>query len=253
MGLTQLSQFHADNGKVYTNTTSFMEMADAKKVDGSNMPDAINGRFGGEVMNMQMVGNVAKITIVSYPLDKQGNRNTLPDGTPVEPDVVTFEVHNPDLIQQFQSQVQVGMNIEVGYRYFNKADVVYDEFGFPEGSGETIERTEVAKLMIHGQGGQQSPNPQGNQMGTFGQGAPNNQQSPGFGQQQQQGQNGGFGQQQQQQQNPGFGQQQQQQQQPNNFGGFNGQVLNENDPLAQQANQIFGNNGQNGNGFNFGR
>lgn len=242
LGLTQLSQFVTDQGKVYTNTTSFLEMTDAVKVDGSNMPDAINGRFGGEVMNIAMEGNIVKLQIVSYNVDKEGKRITKRDGTPIDPEVVSFEVHKPELVQQFQQNVRQGMNIEVGYNYINKDDVTYDEYGFPVGSGDRIERVEVGKVIIHES---QSPGPQGNMRGFGGQQQSNQQQQQGgFGGQQQQNQQGQtpFG---------NHGGQQQQQGQQNPFPGS--QEMSGNDPLAQQANQVFGqNNNQGGSGFSFG-
>ena len=216
MGLTQLSQFVTDKGKVYTHTTSFQEMTEAKTVDGKDMPDAIKGRFGGEVFNLRLENGIVKFHIISYGVDKDGKRTTLNNGQPTDPDIVAFEVHKPELIEQFKQNVRNGMNIEVGYSYINKTDVSYDEYGFPVGSGEVIERVEVGKFVVHQTN--QQPSQQGN-MGSFGQ--------P------------------QQQSNP-FGNQQQQ----NPFGGA--QQLPNNNPLAQQAQQIFGNQGF-GQPFEFGK
>jgi len=216
MGLTQLGQFVSDKGKIYTHVTSFQEMTEAKTVNGADMPDAIKGRFGGEVFNLRMDNGIVKFHIVSYSVDKDGKRITLKNGQPVDPDVVAFEVHDPELIEQFKQDVRNGMNIEVGYRYINKTDVTYDEYGFPSGSGETIERVEVGKLVIHST--PQQPNQQGN-MGGF-----------------------GF-----QQQNNPFAVPQQQ----NPFSGAR-QLPNDH-PLAQQAQQIFGNQGFENQSFEFGK
>lgn len=246
MGLTSLTQFVTDQGRIYTNTTSFVEMTEAKRVDGSDMPDAINGRFGGEVFNLRMEGNVVKFNIVSYDVDKEGNRTMLNNGKPTDPNIVAFEVHDPELIQEFQAKVQNGSNIEVGYKYINKDDITYDDYGFPVGSGDRIERVEVGKVVVHGDSGQ--PGPQGNNMGSFGQGN-SGQQPPGqnnFGGQNQP----PFGGRQNQNQQPGHNPFAGQQQDPG-YNPFGGQTLPNNDPLAQQANQIFGNNGQNG--YQFGK
>ncbi|MEM5838908.1 hypothetical protein [Bacillus sp. LMB3902] len=239
LGLTTLNQFVTDQGKVYTNATSFVEMSEAKRVDGSDMPDAINGRLGGEVFNLRMEGDIVKFNLISYGVDKEGNRTKLKNGQPTDPDIITLEVHDPALVQEFQAKVRDGSNIEVGYKYINRDDTTFDEYGFPVGSGERIERVEVGKLVVQGES--QQPGPQGNSMGSFGQGNPGQQPSA------QGGQQPGFGQQPPQQSNP-FGQQN-----SGNYNPFAGaQTLPDNDPIAQQANQIFGNNGQ-GNGFPFGQ
>ncbi|WP_257064237.1 hypothetical protein [Priestia megaterium] len=274
MGLTSLSQFVTQQGKVYTNVTSFVEMSDAKRVDGSDMPDIIAGRIGGEVFDIKQEGSAIKFRIISYPLDRDGNRSKLRNGNFVNPDVVAVEIHEPAVIQEFTQKVQNGSNVEVGYKYVNKDDITYDDYGFAVGSGNRIERVECGKLVVHGGNG--TPNPQGSPQGNFqggtpfnqqqqqqggnpfgggqsNQGAPNpfaNQQQ---GQQQQQGNPfANQGQQQNQQQGNPFanqGQQNNQGQQGNPFAGA--EIIDQGDHLQQQANQIFGNNGQ-GNGFQFG-
>lgn len=239
------------------------------------MPDNIAGRVAGEVISIEQVQNFLKLSIITYSTDKDDKtkRASLANGTLVDPNVLAFEVHDPNVIHQIQQTVRQGSNIEVGYKYFNKNNTTYDEYGFAT-QGDVIERLEIGKLIVHGTQQQQ---PQGQGFG--GQGFGGNQ-AGGFGGQQQQTQ--GFGQQQQQ---PSFGNQpggpfnsnnypsNQQglgneqppqgsvpfdanyQQQPQ--GGFGdpfagqGQQLDNNNPFAQEANQMFGQNNQQ-NGFGFG-
>lgn len=286
LGLTSLSQFVTEQGKVYTQLTSFLDMEEGKTKTGDVMPPTIKGRFGGEVFNIQDQGSVIKFHAVSYPLNKEGNRSTLQNGTFVDPDVVQFEIHNPEIINQFRAQVQQGANIEVGYSYINKDDVTYDEFGMPVGSGERMERIEVGRLIVHGQAQNNGPVNNGAGHNPFQQQGQNQQQNPfggqqqnPFGQQQNQQQQQQQNYQQQGQQNPSYGNQStnpfnpqsdplnhsiqqdhinqqngqqngQQNQQNNPFG----QQLPPTDPMAMQANQLFGQNGQmNGGQFPFGQ
>ena len=280
LGLTTLSQFVTNQGKVYTNATSFVEMSEAKRVDGSDMPDIIAGRIGGEVFNLRQEGEVIKFHIASYSVNDKGQRNTLRNGQPIDPDVVEIEVHDPNVIQEFKSKgVQNGSNVEVGYKYINRDDVSYDDYGFAVGSGNRIERVECGKLVVHGGNG--SPGPQGNPQGNFQGGSPfggqqgqQGQQQNGnpFGGQTNQGTSNPFANQQQGQQQQGnnpFGNQGQQQQNYNQGNPFanqgqqsqqgdqgnpfaNAEIIDQGDHLQSQANQIFGQNGQ-GNGFPFGQ
>lgn len=246
-GLSRIEQFISDKGKTYTSATTFVELSDAVTATGDPMKDNIAGRLGGEVFNIQPIqgenGSPAvKFSVVSYPTQKddENKRALQADGTPVDPQVCTFEAHNPEVVSQLQQTVRQGSNIEVGYKYFNKSNVKYDDYGFPiNDPNDVIERLEAGKIVVHGAPQQQQGAFGGGQQGGFG---GQQQQQQGFGGQGQQGfgnqQQGGFGGQQQQQGNPqgqqqGFGQgaggpfnqnnfqgQQQQQQQQNQQQGF---------------------------------
>jgi hypothetical protein len=245
VNMAKLEQFTAEqSGVTYTNLTSFVDVEQA--VDNQNQPmqPKISGRIGGEITNFQNLGNVLKFTVISYSLDKNGNlvisRTT---GQPIDPAVIKVEVHNPEIIQSsLAAGLGNGANAEVGYYYYNKQDVTYDDFGMTVGNpNNKIERVEAGRIDVHraapnntqqqqGFGGQ----PQNQQFGGQPQGMSNinNQMPTGMGQQAPQG--NGFGQQpnlqkdqfNQQQSNP-FGQQQQQvnqqpvnqQQGQNPFGG----------------------------------
>ncbi|QJT70371.1 hypothetical protein [Microcystis phage MaeS] len=268
-GLSRIEQFFADNGKIYTNATTFVELADAITVNGDPMADNIAGRVAGEVFNIQQIQGqnapAIKFFIVTYPLDRddESKRAFNGDGTPVEPQVLVMEVHDPQLVQQFQQQVQNGANIEVGYRYLNKSNVTYDEFGYAQNdSNSVIERIEVGKLLVHG-----AAAPQGN--GGFGGANPFGGQQPQgnpFNQTQGQQQGNPFGQQPNNQgyQGGGFGDPNQYTMpdnqipfnnnfgQPNNDPFANGQQLPQNDPFAQQAGQFFNQGNPQGSPFGFG-
>lgn len=223
-GLARIEQFVADNGRVYTNATTFVELSDATTASGEPMKDNIAGRVGGEVFNIQQIqgSNAIKFSVVSYSVDRkdESKRATTQDGTPIDPQVLTFEAHDPNVINQIQQTVTQGSNVEVGYKYLNKSNVQYDEYGFAinGGNSDVIERLEAGKIVVHGA-------PQQQQQGGFGGGFGQQQSQGGFGQQQQGGFGGqqqqGFGQQQPPQQQQGFGQQgfgQQQQPQGNPYG-----------------------------------
>jgi hypothetical protein len=280
-GLSRIEQFTTDKGKTYTNATTFVELSEAKTAAGADMKDNIAGRVAGEIFNIRPINNNQALAfdIVTYPTqrDDESKRAALQDGTPVDPQVLKMEVHDPQVIHQIQQTVRNGSNVETGYKYLNKSDVQYDGYGFPiNDPNSVIERLECGKIVVHGapqpqgqgfggnpQGGFGGGNPQGGFGGQGGFGNPN-PQGGGFG-----GGQGGFN----QQSGQGFGGGA-----PdfsgseNNFGvkdndlpfgggqgGFGqnndpfagGQVLPPNDPFAQQANQYFGNGGNN-NGFNFG-
>ena len=179
VGLATLDMFFAQNGKIYTHITSFAEMMDAVKIDGTEMPDGIKGRVGGEVVEMKMNadGSVA-VMLVSYDVDKEGKRIKLRNGNFTEPKLFKLDVVEEQLIAELKQKVRVGANIEVGYAYMNKENIAYDEFGFPVGDGQRIERVEVKKIVVHsgGNGGQQRP--------TFQQQPPVQQQANPFAQQQ---------------------------------------------------------------------
>lgn len=250
LGLTTLTQFVTNQGKVYTNATSFVEMSEAKRVDGSDMPDIIAGRIGGEVFNLRQEGEVIKFHIVSYSVDENGKRNTLRDGRPIDPDVVAIEVHDPAVIQEFRNKgVQNGSNIEVGYKYINRDNVTYDEYGFAIGDGSRIERVEAGKLVVHGGSG--TPGPQGSPQGNFQGGSPLGGQqggNPFGGGQSNQGSHNPFAN--QQGNNPFTNQGNQQVNQGNPFA--NAEIIDQGEHLQDQANQIFGQNGQGQGGFSFG-
>lgn len=232
-GLTRIEQFTSDKGKTYTNATTFVELSEAVTVNGDKMNDNIAGRVAGEVFDIQQIQGLngaaaLKLKVVTYPTDKNDEKKRAfqAEGTPVDPQVLTFEAHDQNIINQLQQTVNQGSNIEIGYKYFNKSMVQYDEYGYPiNDENNTIERLEIGKLTVHG-GQQQQQN------GTFGGGF--GQQQQGFGGQQQ-----GFGGQQ------GFGQQappQQYQQQQQNFGqqqnGF-GQQQNQQNGFGYQPQQGF--------------
>ena len=234
VNLAKLEQFTAEqSGVTYTNVTSFVDVEEAVDNEGKPMAHKFAGRIGGEIVNFQNLGNVLKFVVVSYNLDKDKklaiNKKT---GQPYDPAVIKVEVHNPQVIQSaLAAGLGEGANAEIGYYYYNKQDIRYDDFGMPVGDpNNKIERVEAGRINVQvpspnagqqqqGFGGQ----PQGQQFGNQQQqgGFPNvNSQMPtGMGQQQQQQTQGNpFGQQpnQQQGQNP-FGQQQQQtNQQPMN-------------------------------------
>ena len=293
-GLAKLEQFVTDNGKRYTNATCFVTLSDATTVGGEPMKDNLAGRLAGEVFNMQQIqgdnGLALAFDLVSYPTDNDGKLQVGQNGAPYDPNVIRLEVHQPQILTEFQNQgVSNGSNIEVGYRYFNKSNVKYDDFGYPiNDPNDVIERVEVGKLTkVHSAAG-------GGQQGGFGGGQGQQgfdgqqQQQGGFGGQQQgfgnQGQQQGFGGQQQQQQSPPPQQPQQQQgfnDGGNNFGMQDNQfpfepsydpnndpfgnstvVDNQNNPFANQgqqnqdfnaANQFFGQGGQNGGFGGFGQ
>lgn len=308
-GLARIEQFVADNGRVYTNATTFVELSDATTASGEPMKDNIAGRVGGEVFNIQQIqgSNAIKFSIVSYSVDRkdESKRATTQDGTPLDPQVLTFEAHDPNVINQIQQTVRQGSNVEVGYKYLNKSNVQYDEYGFAinGGNSDVIERLEAGKIVVHGAPQQQQQGGFGGGFGQQQQGGFGGQQQQGFGQQppQQQQQQQGFGQQQQQQGNAfgSFGNQGQQQQQQQGFGGgqpdlsgsqnnfgvpdnqmpFNqsyqqpqggqqgfgqqqqgfgadpfagAQELQQGSPAYEEAQKMFGQGNQNGNGFGFG-
>lgn len=178
LGLAQISQFTTDQGKTYTNMTSYLEMEEAKTVNGEDMADGVKGRVGGEVINLRMEGNVAKFSIVAHRTDKEGKLMKKNNGEPLKPDVVEFVVEDQDVLQSMQG-LQNGSNIEVGYHYINKDDVTYDEFGFAQGTGNRIEKV-VAKKIVRVQ--QNNNNDQNT--GSFGQNQSNQNQNN---------QNGAFG------------------------------------------------------------
>lgn len=272
-GLSRIEQFTSDAGKTYTNATTFVELSEAKTASGEDMKDNIAGRVAGEVFNLQQIqgenGPAIKFDVVSYSVDKDdaNKRATTANGTPVDPQVLTFEAHDPEVVHQIQQTVRQGANVEVGYKYFNKSNIQYDDYGFAiNDNSSVIERLECGKIVVHGAPQQQNQGGFGGNQGGFG-GQQQNQQQQGFGQQQQ-----GFGQQQQQQQQGyqggGFGdpnqynmpdnqipfsQNYQQQgfgqQQGDPFAG--GQELHQGNPLHDEAQRMFG-NGNGGNGFGFG-
>lgn len=248
-GLTRIEQFTTDKGKTYTNATTFVELSEAVTVNGDKMNDNIAGRVAGEVFDIQPIqgqsGAAAlKLKVVTYPTDKndEKKRAVQSDGTPVDPQVLTFEVHDTNVINQLQQTVRQGSNIEIGYKYFNKSMVQYDEYGYPiNDENNTIERLEIGKLTVHGASQNQ---------GAFGGGFGGQQKE--FGNQQQQGFGGqrGFGQQDYQQkqqsygQQNGFGQQQQ--------GGFGQQQQQQGNPFGNQQQQNFGQSQQQTQQQNFG-
>lgn len=254
VNLAKLEQFTAESGVTYTNVTSFVDIEQA--VDNNNQPmqPKISGRIQGEVTNFQNLGNVLKFSVVAYNLDKDKklalNRNT---GQPYEPAVIKVEVHNPQIIQEsLAAGIGNGANAEVGYYYYNKQDVTYDDFGMMVGDpNKKIERVEAGRVVVN----RPAANGGGQQQGGFG-GQPQGQQ---FGNQQQQ--QGGFpnvnanmpsGMGQQQQQTNPFGQQPNQQQGNNPFG----QQQQQQQPMNQGQNPFGGhpdaaNQGQQG--FNQGQ
>jgi hypothetical protein len=230
-GLSRIEQFTSDKGITYTNATTFVELSDAVTVNGDEMKDNIAGRLAGEVFNIQPIrgdkgAQAIRFNLVTYPVDRKDekNRATQADGTPVDPQVIAIEAHDPAIIGQMQQTVRQGSNVEIGYKYFNKSNVAYDEYGYPiNDPNDVIERIEVGKLVVHGApqdqgafGGQNQNQGQQQGFGSQGQQGGFGGQQQGFGGQQQQ-QQQGFGQQ-QQQQNPYANQQQQQPPQENNFG-----------------------------------
>lgn len=279
-GLSRIEQFLADSGRLYTNATTFVELSEAVTVSGEPMKDNIAGRVAGEIFNISQIqgenGPALKFQLVTFPVqrDDESKRAMQQNGTPVDPQVLTLEAHDPNVVGQIQQTVRNGSNVEVGYKYFNKQNVQYDDYGFAiNDPNSVIERLECGKIVVHG-----APQaPQGQGFGGFG----NNPQG-GFGNPQ----GGGFGAPQGGPQFPGgpFNQNNIQPQgapdfsgSQNNFGvkdnqmpfdpsyqqppqqqGFgndpfagNGQVLPPNDPFAQQANQFFGGGNPQG-GFGFG-
>ena len=242
VGLTKISQFVTDQGKVYTNLTSFVPFDEPVKVDGTEMTDSIKGRVGGEVAAIrQTQENNIVITLVSYQTDKDDSTKlaTLPNGKTIDPEVLQVVVEDDAVKQDIVSKnVGVGSNIEIGYAYINRDDIEYDEYGFPIGSGNRIEKLVAGRVIVHSSGEQ-------NNTGGFGNVSQNTQQM-GFNQNQkpQNNQQNGFNNQNSNNnQNNGFGSQQQDSQL--------GQPLNDNNPLAQQANNIFNQN--NSGGFQFGQ
>ncbi|AXY83039.1 hypothetical protein vBBak6_079 [Bacillus phage v_B-Bak6] len=247
VNLAKLEQFTAEqSGVTYTNVTTFVDIEDCVDNNGQPMAHKFAGRIGGEIINFQNLGNVLKFAVVSYNLDKDKklaiNKNT---GQPYDPAVIKVEVHNPQIIQSaLAAGLGEGANAEIGYYYYNKQDITYDDFGMPVGDpNNKIDRVEAGRINVQApspNAGQQQQGfggqPQGQQFGNQQQqgGFPNvNGQMPtGMGQQQQQG--NPFGQQpnQQQGQNP-FGQQQQQQQPVNQ-----GQQQMQQNPFTGQQQQV---------------
>ena len=230
VNLAKLEQFTAEqSGVTYTNVTTFVDIEDCVDNNGQPMAHKFAGRIGGEIINFQNLGNVLKFKVVSYNLDKDKklaiNKNT---GQPYDPAVIAVEVHDPQIIQSaLAAGLGEGANAEIGYYYYNKQDITYDDFGMPVGDpNNKIDRVEAGRINVQAP----SPNAGQQQQGQFG-GQPQGQP---FGNQQQQGgfpnttgqMNTGMGQQpnlqkdqfnQQQQGNP-FGQQPNQQQGQNPFG-----------------------------------
>lgn len=237
VNLAKLEQFTAEqSGVTYTNVTSFVDVEEAVDNEGKPMAHKFAGRIGGEIINFQNLGNVLKFVVVSYNLDKDKklaiNKNT---GQPYAPAVIKVEVHDPQVIQSaLAAGLGEGANAEIGYYYYNKQDIRYDDFGMPVGDPNIkIERVEAGRINV------QAPSANAGQQQGFG-GQPQGQ----FGQQQQ----GGFpnvnaqmptgmGQQQQQQpQGNPFGQQPNQQQGQNPFG------QQQQQPVNQQQQQPVGQN-----------
>ena len=162
VGLATLSQFFANTGKIYTSVTSFVEMQEAVKLDGSEMPDSIKGRLGGEVFGIKVEqdGHIV-CNLVTYDVDKDGKRTVLRNGKPIDPKIIQLHIVEPAIIEEFKAKVKNGSNIEVGYSYVNKDDVSYDEYGLPVGSGNHVDRVEVGRLIVHAA-------PQQQNMGGFG-------------------------------------------------------------------------------------
>jgi len=223
VNLAKLEQFTAEqSGVTYTNVTTFVDIEDCVDNNGQPMAHKFAGRIGGEIVNFQNLGNVLKFKVISYNLDKDKklaiNKNT---GQPYDPAVIAVEVHDPQIIQgALAAGLGEGANAEIGYYYYNKQDITYDDFGMPVGDpNNKIDRVEAGRINV------QAPSPNaGQQQQGFGQ-----PQGQSFGQQQQQGgfsntnsqMNTGMGQMQggvnQSQGNP-FGQQSNQQQGQNPFG-----------------------------------
>lgn len=232
--LTRIEQFTTDKGKTYTSATTFVELSDATTVNGEEMKDNIAGRIAGEIYNIQQIqgenGPALRFNIVTYPVDRnnENERAKQHDGTPVDPQVLTLEAHDPQIIAQLQQTVTHGSNIEVGYKYLNKSNVKYDEYGFAINDKDSvIERLEVGKVVVHG-----APRDQGN----------------GFGNQQV-----GFGNMQQPFQQP-IQQPIQQQQNNAGFNPFaNAQQLQPGSPEFEEAQRLFGNNNGQNQGFGFGQ
>jgi len=268
-GLTRIEQFTSEKGKTYTSATTFVELSEALTVSGEEMKDNIAGRIAGEIYNIQQIqgenGPALRFNIITYPVDKnnENERAKYSDGTPVDPQVLTLEAHDPQIIAQLQQTVRQGSNIEVGYKYFNKSNVKYDEYGFAINDKDSvIERLEVGKVVVHGAPRDQG-NGFGNQQGGFG------IQQNGFGNMQQPAQQPVFNQQPQQGQ-VGFGDPNQyqlpnnqypfsndfnpnQQQGTGNENPFAGaQELQQGSPDFEEAQRVFGNNNQN-HGFGFGQ
>lgn len=265
VNLAKLEQFTAEqSGVTYTNVTSFVDIEDCVDNEGKPMAHKFAGRIGGEIINFQNLGNVLKFKVISYNLDKDKklaiNKNT---GQPYDPAVIAVEVHDPQIIQSaLAAGLGEGANAEIGYYYYNKQDITYDDFGMPVGDpNNKIDRVEAGRINVQapspnvgqqqqGFGGQPQGQPFGQQQQQGGfpnnngqmQGGVNQPQGNPFGQQpnqQQQGQNP-FGQQQQQPmnqgQNPFGGQQGQQQMQQNPFTGQQQQVQQQGNPFGGQPN-----------------
>lgn len=239
--LTTLTQFRADSGKVYTNLETFQAFTEPVDYSGQPMEDGFKGRVEGEVHGIRQVDDVIKFFLTAYRTDKEGKLVTSKkDGAPLQPDTIEFEIHDQQVKQQFMSSVGEGSNVGVGYRYLNKSNITYDEFGFPQGDGKTIEYVEAAKIIVHSASGTPQP---GNNQGGFSQ--PNQQQ--GFNQQPNVDMNMPTGMNQGQQQQNGFNQQTNNQNSSfanpnNNPFDPNSDPLNysiQQDQMAQQAQQYF--------------
>ena len=127
--------------KTYINFTSF---ADFKEVEDA---DTAKGNISGEVTAIKDVGGKVILMLAVFNVDKEGKRITKQDGTPLPPKALKIEVVDPELVKQFNNEVQAGSNVTIGYSYVNRNDVSYDEFGLPVGDGSRITRLEAKKLI----------------------------------------------------------------------------------------------------------
>ena len=174
--LASISMFFAESGKVYTNVNSFCEMSEATKYDGTEMPDSIKGRIGGEIAKVQtnQDGTISALLVI-YKTDKEGKLIKNRNGETLKPDVLKVDVVDEALVAEFKKRVTIGSNVEFGYQYINKENTTYDDFGFPIGDGKRIERVEVKKIVVHSapqqnfeqQFNQQTPPPQATQVDPF--------------------------------------------------------------------------------------
>ena len=148
-GLVTVDSYKAKTGKVYTNFTTFAEPSEAVTNNGEEIADKVKGKIGGEVANIVEKDGIITFWVVSYRVDGNGELIKNRQGQPFAPLLVKMDIVDEDVKKQFNKEVEVGTNVEVGYSYINKDDISFDEFGLPTGSGQKISRLEAKRLIVH--------------------------------------------------------------------------------------------------------
>lgn len=144
INMVQLDMFFSKTNKVYTNFTSFSNFKPA----GEDVEDTCKGNVTGEVVKINEKDGKLAFLLAVFNTDKDGNQIKNYQGQTLPPKLIKIDVLDNALKAQFNKEVMVGTNLTVGYKYTNKNDVSYDEYGIPTGSGEKISRVEVGRLVV---------------------------------------------------------------------------------------------------------